>query len=236
MIRWHLVIHAAIDGFTRLCLYLRCSDNNRACTVRDYFADAVEMLQCAPTRIRTDHGLENSLVWEAMEQHGDGNEQPVVVGASVHNQRVERFNREINRNIRAKYAAIFYDLENNGSLTPDDVYDIFALHYVYIPRINDDLTVLLNSHNHHPIQSEHNRSPLQLLAEHWNLRNDQTGLPAPHTLPTNVISTVSEDKIVISQELYQVLQEQVNPRDDDGQQGRSLYLTVQSYVQACQHF
>lgn len=33
LIRWHMIIHIAIDGFSRACIYMHCSDNNRAQTV-----------------------------------------------------------------------------------------------------------------------------------------------------------------------------------------------------------
>ena len=40
MIRWRLVIHAGIDGHSRLITYIHCSDNNRADTVMESFLNA----------------------------------------------------------------------------------------------------------------------------------------------------------------------------------------------------
>lgn len=37
LIRWKLVIHAAIDGFSRTCIFLKCSNNNKASTVFQHF-------------------------------------------------------------------------------------------------------------------------------------------------------------------------------------------------------
>ena len=41
--------------------------------------------------------------------------------------------------------------------------DIFCLHYVYLPRINQALTNHMNAHNHHKISSEESATPLQLV-------------------------------------------------------------------------
>ena len=53
LIKYRLVVHGAIDGFSRLITYLRCSDNNRASTVLDCFLDGVSEYGM-PARIRTD--------------------------------------------------------------------------------------------------------------------------------------------------------------------------------------
>ena len=100
LVRWRIIIHACIDGFTRFCLYLRGSDNNRAYTVAHHFADATEVAGSFPTRIQTDSGVENTKVWDAMHRlTGLGS---VITGSSVHNQRVKCFNREINRHVQEK--------------------------------------------------------------------------------------------------------------------------------------
>jgi hypothetical protein len=41
---FHLVIHAAIDGFSRLATFIHCSDNNRASTVLLHFQLAVDRI------------------------------------------------------------------------------------------------------------------------------------------------------------------------------------------------
>lgn len=66
LIRWKIVLHAFIDGFSRLVTGIRASNNNRAQTVLDLFNDIVEVFGM-PSRGRGDHGIENLLVAACME-------------------------------------------------------------------------------------------------------------------------------------------------------------------------
>ena len=58
MIGWRMVIHACIDGYSRLVIYLHCANNNLAETVEKQFLQGVQTYGL-PSRVRTDHGLEN---------------------------------------------------------------------------------------------------------------------------------------------------------------------------------
>jgi hypothetical protein len=61
LVRWGLVTHGGIDGYSRLVVYLQCSGNNRASTVYDLFLSAIRQYSL-PSRVRSDHGRENYLV------------------------------------------------------------------------------------------------------------------------------------------------------------------------------
>lgn len=67
LIRWKIVIHAFIDGFSRFLLGILASNNNRATTVLDLFEDITEVFGF-PSCIRGDHGTENLLVAALMEE------------------------------------------------------------------------------------------------------------------------------------------------------------------------
>ena len=58
LIHWRIVVHACIDGYTRLIIYLHCANNNLASTVLDLFKGGMRR-HGLPSRTRSDHGLEN---------------------------------------------------------------------------------------------------------------------------------------------------------------------------------
>ena len=53
-----MVIHAGIDGFSRLITYIKCANNNLATTVLQEFLRGVSVFGL-PDSVRTDHGGEN---------------------------------------------------------------------------------------------------------------------------------------------------------------------------------
>jgi hypothetical protein len=72
LIRWGIVIHGFIDGYSRLITGLLASNNNRGQTVLDLFLAAIEIYG-VPSRLRGDHGVENLLVAAWMERfQGEG--------------------------------------------------------------------------------------------------------------------------------------------------------------------
>ena len=79
--------HAAIDGFSRLVVFIKCSTNNQASTVYNLFLESVREYGL-PSRIRCDQGGENILVAQHMLEHRGTERRSVLVGSSVHNQRI----------------------------------------------------------------------------------------------------------------------------------------------------
>ena len=119
LIRYKLVIHCAIDGYSRLITFLHCSDNNRANTVEQLFNE-VTIEFGMPKHVQTDHGGENIGIWMTMyNAHGDSN-SPVFTGRSVHNQRAERNNRDLNVCIFSPFKQVFEELELEGALNVDN--------------------------------------------------------------------------------------------------------------------
>ncbi len=63
MIRWRLVIHGCIDGFSRVVTFLKCSSHNRSETVLESFVKATHQYG-VPSRVRSDQGGENVGIWK----------------------------------------------------------------------------------------------------------------------------------------------------------------------------
>ena len=152
--------HCAIDGYSRLIVFLRCSGNNRASTVYDLFIKAIEQYGL-PSRIRCDQGRENIHVARHMLRHRE-ERNSVLVGSSVHNQRIERLWRDMHRCTTSMYYRLFYYLEHHDLLNPIDDVHIFSLHYIFIPRINQALQQFLAAWNFHGVRTEHGQTPNQL--------------------------------------------------------------------------
>jgi len=87
LVRWHFVSHCAIDGYSRLVLFLMCSNNSS--TVYDSFLQSVQQYGL-PSRVHCDQGGENMLVAHHMIHHRGSERRSVLVGSSVHNQHIER--------------------------------------------------------------------------------------------------------------------------------------------------
>lgn len=66
LIRWGIVIHGFIDGYSRLITGLRASGNNYGETVLNIFLNAA-LAYGVPSRLRGDHGTENILIAAWME-------------------------------------------------------------------------------------------------------------------------------------------------------------------------
>lgn len=66
LVRWRLVTHGGIDGYSRLIVYLKCSGNNLAETVLSFYEEATGKYGI-PSRVRGDHGCENGLVAQFMD-------------------------------------------------------------------------------------------------------------------------------------------------------------------------
>lgn len=81
-------------------------------------------------------------------------------GRSAHNQRIERLWRDLWRGMTNVYYDFFYFLESEGII--DNELHIWALHYVYLPRIDKDLKHFMGTWNHHGLRTEHHMTPLQL--------------------------------------------------------------------------
>ena len=89
LIRWKIVTHGAIDGYSRVIPYLKVAGNNSSETAFSGFLLGVERYGL-PSRVRCDKGGENVLIAEYTITHRGTGRGSVITGRSVHNQRIER--------------------------------------------------------------------------------------------------------------------------------------------------
>ncbi|PIK34212.1 hypothetical protein BSL78_28964 [Apostichopus japonicus] len=163
LIRWRIVVHGGIDGYSRIPVFLKCSTTNTSEQVLKLFKEAVHE-HGLPQRVRSDKGRENVLVCDYITQHalrGPGRGS-FIAGRSVHNQRIERLWRDVYKSCLSTYYTLFYQLEDNGLLDICDEVDLFCLHYVLIPEINHRLNSFKETYIHHKIRTAGNKTPLQL--------------------------------------------------------------------------
>ena len=236
LIRWGMVTHGSIDGYSRLILYLKCTGNNRSTTVYELFVQAASNFGL-PSRVRSDQGLENVAVAQYMIEKRGSERRSMLTGSSTHNQRIERLWRDMHSSVTVLFYKLFYYLEEQDLLNPLDQLHLWALHYVYLPRINRSLTEFIHSWNHHPMRSAGHKTPQQLFTAGYLVMqaSNITALdfadpvdmnygvdPGIEVVPDNNV-TIPENPINFLEADMQVLASTINPLEVSDNHGIDLY-------------
>lgn len=77
--------------------------------------------------------------------------------------RIERYWRDVFYGYTGALYNVFQSLEEDGELDVDNPKHLLVLHKVFIPRINQHLETFRHAWNKHPLSSERNYTPEQLM-------------------------------------------------------------------------
>lgn len=118
-------------------------------------------------KLSIDRGTENYGISHFMLNHpqrGPGRGS-MITGRSVHNQRIERYWRDLFVGCVSVFYHLFYHMEDSGVLEATNTLDLFCLHFVFKPYINYAMQLFVDAWSSHPLRSEGNRTPTQLSIE-----------------------------------------------------------------------
>ena len=151
------MIHACKDGFSRIVTSLVCTSDNREETALTAFLSGVKEFGL-PARVQGDFGTENVAIAEYIQQER-------YVGAyiyrpSVYNQRIERLHYDTTHCVLSHYIDLFLYMEEEGILDRNSIIDLFALHYIYQPRIPPSLDEFKEGWNHYLVSTEKKQYPI----------------------------------------------------------------------------
>ena len=155
----------------------------------------------------------------------------------------------MHRCVTILFYRLFYYLEQHDMLDPINDVHIFALHYVFLPRINRALKEFMSYWNHHGIRTQSGMSPHQLFTTGMlRLRNsgltamdcfdsvnesygdEEEGLVGDDEDDCEDGVTVPPLSIDLSDEQMQQLRDQVNPLEDCEDYGLNLYQCAITFL------
>lgn len=126
-------------------------------------------------------------------------------------------------------------------LNPVNEYHLFALHYVFIPRLNKSLEGFVQSWNNHSLRTEHGHSPNQLFTVGAFLSSDsfsEQSIDEPIDEPFDESSygideaglngsdeeiVLPESRVTLTTQEEECLQTSINPLVDSDNYGIEIY-------------
>ena len=77
-----------------------------------------------------------------------------IAGPSTHNQCIERLWRDVYHCVASIYHELFYYMEEEQLLDPENELDLFVLHCIFLPKINHALECFSSAWNQHSLRTE----------------------------------------------------------------------------------
>ena len=243
LIGWRFFIHGCADGFSRTVAYLKCANNNLAKTPKEYFQDRFANFGL-PLTVRGDRGVENVDVARFMIMNRRINRGSFIVWRSVHNTRIERLWADVNRAVNSYYRESFLFMEEDQLLDPSDQLDLFALSYIFLPKINKSLDEFRKQINFHGLSTaRNNKSPLALWHESILHRTQDVFIESTELYGIeydgsgqyfedgNNVVEVPESSFDASEADLTELRARFDPYLDDGYNGINLFVELKAFLQ-----
>jgi len=238
---WRFVIHGCADGYRRAIVYLKSATNNLASTVLQYFIEGTHDFGLL-LRVRGDHAVENVDVARFMVENRGDNRGSFIAGRSVHNVKIERLWREMNRVVIAFYKDIFKFLDVSRLLDSNSELDLFALQFIYLPRINASLEQFIEQWNFHGTLTAGYQSPMALWHAGIMHSMDDAVLCEPESygigfesgvteMDDNCNVVVPESQVQLTEQEMTVLRNHVP--DPLGMMGTLVLIFTSKFVKLC---
>ncbi|KAK2830807.1 hypothetical protein Q5P01_018738 [Channa striata] len=208
LVRWRMVFHGCVDGFSRTIIYLQCLNNNRASSVSELFRTGVQSFELP--LIRCDHGMENTAVARYMLERRGLSRGSDITG------------RSLNRVVSFHYSSLFTFMENEGILDSTD--ELLAA------------AEFQNQWNNHGLSTEGGQTPLQLWqrgvlysagagSETFDFNED---IPPQLETANDIVVPVNEFNV--NETVLNRIQETVDPHRDDSNHGIELFLGLVNFL------
>ena len=157
---------------------------------------------------------------------------PVLVGSSVHNVRIERLWRDTFRCVLSVFDQLFHFLEETGRMDPSSEKDFYCLYYIYLPRINMAVNNFSEGCNNHALTTERCMTTVQMFTGEML----STASHMPTTSESHNIGLegsgihVSEIATPLALPDEALLQSTINPLNESTDYAIELYKRTKNFI------
>uniref|UniRef100_A0A8C6Q4W0 Integrase core domain-containing protein n=1 Tax=Nothobranchius furzeri TaxID=105023 RepID=A0A8C6Q4W0_NOTFU len=172
LIRYNVVIFGGVDGYSRKIMYLNAATVNKSSTALNLFLESVQQCGWPQRYVRGDEGVENVSTARCMFTGRSTGRGSFVSGKKSNDC------GDIWMAVTQVYYEVLHTLEQDKLLDICNNIRMFCVHYVFLPRLIDDLQTFTHGWDNHSIRTEQNLTPNQL----WVMGHMKTTIDEPENL------------------------------------------------------